>query len=105
MNQEIFERLRKISERLKKEYQAEKVILYDSYATDEATEDSDVDIFIVAPTNESFFERMAKVRMLVRDLCCKIPFSPIVLTPDEVEKRLLIGDQFVEQIIEEGVYL
>lgn len=105
MNQEIYERLWKISERLKKEYRAEKVILFGSHATGEATEDSDVDLFIIAPTNERFFERMARVRQLVRDLCYKIPLSPIVLTPEEVEKRLLRGDRFVEQIIEKGVYL
>ena len=40
MDQEIYERLRKISERLKEKYGAEKVILYGSYATGEATEDS-----------------------------------------------------------------
>ena len=105
MNQEIFERLRKISERLKKEYHAEKVILYGSYARGEATEDSDVDLFIIAPTDERFFERMAKVRTLVRDLSHKIPLSPIVLTTDEVKARLQRGDQFVEQIVKNGVYL
>jgi len=105
MNQEIHERLKKISERLKKEYHAEKVILFGSYATGDATEDSDVDLFIIAPTTERFFERMARVRMLIRDLCYKIPLSPIVLTTDEVEARLQRGDQFVEQIINDGVYL
>jgi len=105
MNQEIFQRLRKISERLKKEYHAEKVILYGSYATGEATEDSDVDLFIIAPTNERFYERTAMVRRLLRDLCYKIPLSPIVLNMDEVKARLERGDQFVEQIIKKGTYL
>ena len=105
MNQEISERLRKISERLKKEYHAESVILYGSYARGEAAEDSDTDLFIVAPTNERFFERMARVRRLLRDSCYKIPLSPIVLTMDEVEARLTRGDQFVEQIIKNGVHL
>jgi predicted nucleotidyltransferase len=105
MNQEISERLQKISERLKKEYHAESVILYGSYARGEAAQDSDIDLFIIAPTNERFFERMARVRRLLRDLCYKIPLSPIVLTMDEVEARLKRGDQFVEQIIKNGVYL
>jgi predicted nucleotidyltransferase len=105
MDEEIFQRLRKISERLKKEYHAEKVILYGSYATGEATEDSDVDLFIIAPTNQRFFERMARVRALTRDLSYKFPLSPIVLTTDEVKVRLERGDQFVEQIIKDGVYL
>ena len=105
MNQEISERLRKISERLKKEYHAEKVILYGSYATGEATEDSDIDLFIIAPTNERFFERMATVRGLIRDLRNGLPVSPIILTPEEIEKRRRKGDQFVQQILEKGIVL
>lgn len=105
MNQEMLERLRKISERLKKEYHAEKVILYGSYATGEATEDSDVDLFIIAPTNERFFERMATVRGLIRDLRNGLPVAPMVLTPKEVEQRVKIGDQFITEIIEKGIYL
>jgi len=105
MDEEMFDRLRKISDRLKKEYHAEKVILYGSYATGEATEDSDIDLFIIAPTNERFYERIAMVRRLLRDLCYKIPLSPIVLNMDEVKARLKRGDQFVEQIIMKGTYL
>lgn len=105
MNQDIYERLRKISERLKKEYHAEKVILYGSYARGEASEDSDVDLFIIAPTKQRFFERMATVRGLIRDLRNGLPVAPIVLTPEEVEKRIKIGDQFIIEIIEKGTYL
>lgn len=49
MNQEVYERL-------KKEYCAEKVILYGSYARGEETEDSDVDLLVVAPTTEDFLK-------------------------------------------------
>ena len=105
MNQEIHERLKKISERLKKEYHAEKVILYGSHAKGEATEDSDVDILVIAPTEERFFERMATVLGLVRDLYNGLALSPIVLQPEEVSERLKRGDQFVKQIIEHGIYL
>jgi predicted nucleotidyltransferase len=105
MTQEMSERLQQISERLKKEYNAEKVILYGSHAKGEASQDSDVDLFIIAQTNDRFFERMARVRKLVRDLCYKIPLSPIVLTTEEVEARLERGDQFVDQIMKNGVYL
>ena len=41
-----------MGERIKKEYCAETVILFGSYAGGEATEDSDIDLFIIAP-NES----------------------------------------------------
>ena len=105
MNQEISERLRKISERLKKEYHAEKVILFGSYATGEVTEDSDIDLFIIAPTNERFFERMAKVRGIIRNLRNGLPVAPIVLTRHELNERVKIGDQFIKEILEKGVSL
>lgn len=105
MKKEIYQRLQKISERIKENYHAEKVILFGSYATGDVSEDSDVDLFIVAPTNERFFERMATVLRLIRDLKKGIPIEPIVLTTEEVEKRIKIGDQFIQGIIEKGVYL
>lgn len=105
MNQETYKRLRKISERLKKEYHAERVIVFGSYARGEATEDSDIDLFIIAPTNERFFERIATVLRIIRDLKKGFPIDPIVLTAEEVEKRIKIDDQFIQEIIDEGIYL
>ncbi|PJB49372.1 MAG: hypothetical protein CO103_05980, partial [Chloroflexi bacterium CG_4_9_14_3_um_filter_45_9] len=52
MNQELYERLKKVAERLKNDYQAEKVILFGSHAKGEATWESDVDLLIIAPTRE-----------------------------------------------------
>ncbi|MBU1781968.1 nucleotidyltransferase domain-containing protein, partial [bacterium] len=99
------ERLQSISNRLKKEYHAERVILFGSYATGEATQDSDVDLFIIAPTKERFFERMATVLGIVRDLYKGLALSPIVLRSQEVKRRLKINDQFVQEILEKGVEL
>lgn len=105
MRQEMYERLQKISERLKREYHAEKVILFGSYATGKYTRDSDVDILVIAPTKEGFFQRMASVRRLIRDLRNGLPVSPIVLTPEEVEKRKEAVDQFIIEILEKGLTL
>lgn len=105
MDQQIYERLRKISERLKKEYHAEKVVLFGSHARGEATEDSDVDILVVAPTNERMFERMATVSGLIRDLRNGLPVPPIVLTPKEFKRKLDEEDAFIQTIMEEGIVL
>lgn len=105
MELEIHEQLQKISERLKKEYHAEKVILFGSYATGEYTQDSDVDILVIAPTKERFFKRMASVKRLIRDLRNGLPIAPIVLTPEEIEKRKKVGDQFIIEILEKGLTL
>ena len=105
MNKEIHTRLRKISKRLKKEYSAQKVILFGSYATGKETKDSDVDLFIIASTKERFFERMATVKRLVRDLRNGFPISSIVLTPAELEKRKKVGDLFIKEILKTGIIL
>lgn len=34
-----------------------------------------------------------------------IPFAPLVLTPREVEERLVLGDQFIEEIMTKGEVL
>ncbi|MBU4310343.1 nucleotidyltransferase domain-containing protein [bacterium] len=103
--QEILDRIKAIGKRLKDEYHAERVILFGSYAKGEATKDSDVNILVITPTKERFFDRMATVLAQVRDLYDGLALSPIVLRPEEVAKRLKIGDQFVQEILEEGVEL
>lgn len=105
MDKKILKRIIEISDCLKKEYHAERVILFGSYARGEATEDSDVDILVIAPTKERFFERMATVLRCVRDIRNGIPLSPIVLRAEEIEERIRRGDQFVEEILEKGIEL
>ena len=105
MKREPNRRLRTIGKKIKQEYRAERVILFGSHARGDATEDSDVDLLVVAPTKERFFERMASVRRLIRDLRDGLPVSPIVLTPVELEKRRQAGDPFVREILETGVSL
>ena len=105
MNQEIYERLRNISERLKREYNAEKVILFGSYARGEETIDSDVDILVVAPTKERMIDRMASVSRIIRNLRNGLPISPIVLTCEEFRRKLEEGDAFIRTVVEEGVVL
>ncbi len=102
---DVIGRIRAIGERLKKEYRAEKVILFGSYARGGATEDSDVDILVIAPTTERFFQRMATVKRLIRDLRNGLSVAPIVLTKQEIEKRIEIKDQFIEEILKEGIEL
>ncbi len=105
MAPKIEERIRKIGERIKKEYHAEKVILFGSYARGVTTQNSDVDIFIVAPTKERFFERMATVRRLIRDLRNGLPVAPIVLTAKELKKRQAAEDPFIKEVLDTGIPL
>jgi predicted nucleotidyltransferase len=105
MKEDIMMRLKAISNRLKKEYNAKQVILFGSYAKGEETEGSDIDLLIIAPTQKRFFERIAQVRSLIRNLRNGLAIAPIVLTYEELEKRVKMGDQFIKEILERGINL
>lgn len=102
-DQEVLGRIKAIADRLRIAYHAQTVILFGSSARGEASDDSDTDLLVIAPTQERFFERSATVLGLVRDLYSGLALSPIVLTPDELRQRLDRGDPFVKEIVGEGV--
>lgn len=97
--------LGRIADQLKRQYRAEKVVVYGSVARGEATIHSDIDLLVVAPSIEKGYQRMATVKAIVRDLSRGLPISPIVLTPEELEQRLADEDPFVREIVESGVAL
>ena len=103
LKQEVQNEIKNITYQLVKQYGAEKVILFGSYARGEQTADSDVDILVVAPTKERFFQRMATVRRLIRGLRDGFSVAPIVLTVQELERRQELGDPFIREILETGV--
>ena len=95
-----------IVNKIKKDYQPEKIILYGSYAYGNPDRDSDIDLFIIKETDERPIDRRVAIRRIVdiRDPACP-PFSPIVITPQELKNRLKVGDQFVEEILTRGELL
>lgn len=95
----------RIAERLKRELAAERVIVYGSVARGDATPDSDIDLLVIAPASEPAYLRMARALAVTREMSRGLPLSPLVLTPQEVERRLARGDSFLRGVLEEGVAL
>jgi len=91
-----------IAERIRKEYQPEKIILFGSYAYGEPREESDIDLFIIKDTDKRRIDRFVEVKKLVYDPNRKISVSPIVYTNQELQERLKIKDFFVREILEKG---
>ena len=98
-------RLTQIADRLRERLGATRVIVYGSVARGEATIHSDIDLFVVAPSDDKTFRRLSDAREAIRDLSYRIPVSPLVLTPDEVEAAQSQGDAFVCQVLSDGVEL
>ena len=73
--------IEEFSQRIGREFGAERVILFGSYARGEVTKDSDIDLLVVANTSLSPSQRYSAVRRLLAD----VPFSfdIIVRTPEE----------------------
>ena len=84
-------------------YNPEKVYLFGSYAWGNPSADSDVDLFIVKDTTESQRERSRKLRSLL--FGSGIPFDLFIYTPNEIKKRLDVGDFFINDIIKKGEIL
>lgn len=105
LNKEFEREINKINEKIKEEYKPEKIILFGSSAKGTITEDSDIDMLIIKDTDKKRNERFREVRSLVRDLKRRIPFSPVVYTPKEIEHRLNLGDFFIKEILKEGKVL
>lgn len=97
--------LGRIADRLKREFGAAQVVVYGSVVRGDATMHSDIDLLVVAPSAEKGYQRMARVKALVRDLSRGLPLSPVVLTPEELMQRLADEDPFVRDIVESGVEL
>ena len=91
-----------IVEKLKAEYKPERIVLFGSYAYGQPDENSDIDLLIIKDTDERPIDRRIAVRRLVSGLHNRIPFSPLVLTPVEIERRLTRGDQILAEILNKG---
>ena len=79
---------------------AEKIILFGSHARDEARAGSDVDLFIIAPSNQPRFKRSRELYKLFSPY----PFSMdlLVYTPEEVEAGKKTPLSFVSTVLREG---
>ncbi|MBI5119090.1 nucleotidyltransferase domain-containing protein [Candidatus Poribacteria bacterium] len=89
----VTETLDKIVERIKERFHPEKIILFGSYAQGEATEDSDIDLLIVAETDLLPRERYPAVRRLLSDIPAS--FDVILKTPEEYRRRRSVVNHIV----------
>jgi len=95
-------KLQKVVENLKR-YKPEKVILFGSYAWGRPKNDSDIDLLIIKKTKKPPYRRIPEARRYLYDI--DSAFDILVLTPQELKKRLTLGDFFIEEIVKKGKVL
>lgn len=98
MSKEILSIIEKL-----KAYKPEKVILFGSYANGKNRVDSDLDLLIIKNTKQNPYERIPEVRKYLMD--SNFAFDILVMTAQEIKKRLLADDFFIKDIIQNGKVL
>jgi len=102
----VTDNLINIADFIKKEFKAQKVILFGSYAYGKPTVDSDIDLFVIMDTKERFPKVSASIRIAIHNsFSLKKPMDIIVRTPDFVEDGIKEGDFFIRDIMEKGIEL
>ncbi|MBI2591132.1 MAG: nucleotidyltransferase domain-containing protein [Candidatus Brennerbacteria bacterium] len=94
------EKIKQVVDKIVKEFEPEKIILFGSYAWGEPDKDSDVDLFIIKETDKNIFERNREAQRII--FGSGIPIDVLVYTPKQLIRREKLGDQFVQEIINKG---
>lgn len=82
MNIEIY--IKEAVDKIIKEFNPEKIILFGSYAYGKPTIDSDIDLMIIMDTDEKPHKRTVTIRKALKDI--GIPKDIVVKTPEEFER-------------------
>ena len=94
--------IRQVVDRLKSDYQPDRIVLFGSWAYGEPSPESDVDLLIIKKTDQPFHRRWAEVYQLVSPLVKGLDFSPFVMTPKEILARQRARDPFLEEVLTRG---
>ncbi len=99
------QQLNLIVRRIVEAYAPDKIILYGSYAYGAPRPDSDFDLLIIKETTEPPRERWFVVQKAIWSLPTTVPVESLIVTQSELDFRLQIGDQFFQEIVNQGKIL
>jgi uncharacterized protein len=104
MKQLSTELLDQITQRLVSSLKPEQIILFGSYAYGEPNEDSDIDLLvIVSQSDEPRYRRARKAYKSLRGI--STPTDVIVMTREEVERKINVRSSLVNRVIHDGKIL
>jgi predicted nucleotidyltransferase len=89
-------------ERIARQFQPQRIILFGSYAYGTPDENSDVDLLVIMPYPVRSAGQAIKILNAVAPT---FAVDLLVRTPEEMERRLAWYDFFLREIVEKGVVL
>ena len=102
---DIGEEAKLLVEMIVDSYKPDKVILFGSLARGEIRNDSDIDLLIIKNSDKKRPFRVKDVFVAIRGLDRRYSLDAIVYTPEELEKRVSLGDYFIHRVLAEGKVL
>ena len=104
MNQLATSLLDRIVQRLVSGFNPEQILLFGSYAYGKPNEDSDLDLLvIVSQSTQPSYRRASEAYKCLRGI--SISTDVIVMTREEVNKKINVRSSLVNRIIHEGIIL
>ena len=98
-NDQIYQKIEEVAQKIGANFKPEKIILFGSYAWGKPGPDSDVDLFIIKETDNT----RETARQISRSIFPRpFPMDFIVYTPSQAENRKKMGDFFIKNILEKG---
>ncbi|MBN2377849.1 MAG: nucleotidyltransferase domain-containing protein [Sedimentisphaerales bacterium] len=92
-------RIKEFGQQIGREFGAQQIILFGSYAQGLATTDSDVDLLVIGSFTGRAVDKSVEIRMKLRPT---FPVDILVRTPDKVQERINMGDNFMQDILKNG---
>lgn len=92
-------KIRSLCEQIARAYHPDKIILFGSQAYGKPTADSDIDLLMVMPFEGHPLEQSARI---LKQLNLFMPIDLLVKTPQQIQQRLAMGDEFIRAILEHG---
>lgn len=97
------EKIKEVIDRIVKNINPEKIILFGSYASGNPDEDSDLDILVIKEMKMPRYKRSREVKKHLRGM--KIPIDVIVYTKKEVKEWKDTKTAFINQAMKQGKLL
>lgn len=88
-----------LSDRIAREFQPERIILFGSYAYGIPNTSSDIDLLVILPFKG---KPMRKALEILNKTDPHIPVDLLVRTPEQIKERIADHDWFICEIIEKG---
>ena len=90
------------AQKVARQFNPHKIILFGSYAYGKPTEDSDVDMLIIMPFKGKGAHKATEI-LLATDP--RFPIDLLVRTPQQIRTRIKLGDFFIRKITQKGKVL